>query len=1680
LAGSQGTVTITGLGTSVTVMAEPNEPYGDIAVGFDGTASLTIEDQAIVTATSMDVGINYDLGVTDTVTVDGATLSIADYLTIGNSGTGTVTIEDDATYDGGGLTIGFNAGSTGTLTVTGVGSNIDLSGFFTIGNSGTGTVIVEDGATYDSSGGNIGFNAGSTGTLTVTGVGSNIDLSGFFTIGNSGTGTVIVEDGATYDSSGGSIGNNAGSTGSLTVAGEGSSFSVTGSSNGVSVGFGGDGNLTVEAGATFTSDFLDIANQVGSTGTVVVEGHGTTLTTTTGQYQNISVGFFGTASLTISDQAVVTTTSMEVAINYDPGVTDTLTVDNATLTVTEGLTIGQAGSANAVFEDGANVTAGSLNVATQPGSTGVLTISGPQTTVETSYLSLGSAGSIQLSDGAVLEVASTIENQGTINVDTGIELSTTQLMIDGTVTLQGPGTVLLQGNTDEITGTSSGTLDNESNISGAGAIGDGTTDLSLDNETGGIIDANASGHTLTINIGGNTITNAGTLEATNGGTLDIDSAVDNTGTGSKGIVASGGTVDVDAAVTDTGAASISNNGVLEFQSSVATGQIVTFDDATGTLALADPADVHATLTGLEIGDVIHLTNESVTTGTWNGTALTLNGAATAFTISGLSANDTFFFTSDGHSGTYLTVEAAPAVAISAIDGNDVINASDAAAGVAISGTASDSSISLTGQSITVDILNGSNALADTYTTTIAANGSWTVNVTPTQAHALADGAYTVTANLTNAAVDPSPEASQTIVVDEDQTEQAGLSVVVDGGSTTPIGSAGASVVPFTVSGLASDDSGTLTFSDGTHSVVVTITDGAAVTGTNNTLTTVNLSSLADDTSITSSLSLTDTADNSFTASGNVVTLDQDIGEQAGLSVVVDGGSTTPIGSAGASVVPFTVSGLASDDSGTLTFSDGTHSVVVTITDGAAVTGTDNTLTTVNLSSLADDTSITSSLSLTDTADNSFTASGNVVTVAPPLTTDNWSGNAGDGDWTTTGNWDNGVPGSNSEVNITPSGSIVVTFDSGTPESVYSLTTNSNATLDITGGSLTIGNTSDIGGALDLSGGTLDIAADVSVADLTLNNQSFENSGLSGAGTLTITDSLTWDSASTVYVTIDLASTATATVTNTVYLDATLEVDGQLNVDGSMTLGSGYPGGSPEAEGIIEINSDGTVTVGGGDSIGFSGGTPGGYVDNSGLLAGNAPSSTATVGVTVTNESTGIVEAQAGTLDLQGAITGTGSLQIENGATLELDSTSTNTVMFQGSGETTTLLIESHGTTTPFAIYGGGNALPSADIIDLPNIHFDLGADSYSTDVITVSNGTLAGTVTIDVVGGVDSDNGFTFAEDSSGGTEVYDPAATSTSAIAATIAAAGTLDLNSPSSENVTFAGSTGTLVLDQPANFSGQIENFSGTAPDTAHSDVIDLVGIDYNSAQFSEAYSSKTGVLTVSDGTNTASITFDGFAGTFQFASDGNGGTDIYDPPATASSAGSSVDSSVTTTGNSADGATGTITFADADASSTQTASVTPEGSNYVGTFSLEPVTTSNGDASTGWQFDLSNDQINLAPGQVLTQSYDVNVTDPQNPNLNVNEIVSVSIGGPGNDNFVFHPGIGADTIVNFNPQADTIELDHFANIQTIQELASLITTDSHGDAVIELGHNDSITLPGMNTAQLQAVLHSAVHLH
>ena len=119
----------------------------------------------------------------------------------------------------------------------------------------------------------------------------------------------------------------------------------------------------------------------------------------------------------------------------------------------------------------------------------------------------------------------------------------------------------------------------------------------------------------------------------------------------------------------------------------------------------------------------------------------------------------------------------------------------------------------------------------------------------------------------------------------------------------------------------------------------------------------------------------------------------------------------------------------------------------------------------------------------------------------------------------------------------------------------------------------------------------------------------------------------------------------------------------------------------------------------------------------------------------------------------------------------------------------------------------------------------------------------------------------------------------------ATIGAGATLELGAANSSSVTFTSSTGMLELDQPSTFNGVIFGFTGNGT-LSGSDQIDLKGINFNTVQ--DSYSN--GVLTVTDGTNTAKLDFNGsyVLANFSFASDGKGGTIVYDPPVTAAQEG------------------------------------------------------------------------------------------------------------------------------------------------------------------------------------------------
>ncbi|EPB2923732.1 TPA: Ig-like domain-containing protein [Escherichia coli] len=113
---------------------------------------------------------------------------------------------------------------------------------------------------------------------------------------------------------------------------------------------------------------------------------------------------------------------------------------------------------------------------------------------------------------------------------------------------------------------------------------------------------------------------------------------------------------------------------------------------------------------------------------------------------------------NGNSATatheYSVDSAAPTVTINTIASDNIINASEAAAGVTVSGT----STAETGQTLIVT-LNGTN-----YQTTVQADGSWSLTLPASDLTALANNGYTLTATVSDLAGNPG-SASKGVTVD---------------------------------------------------------------------------------------------------------------------------------------------------------------------------------------------------------------------------------------------------------------------------------------------------------------------------------------------------------------------------------------------------------------------------------------------------------------------------------------------------------------------------------------------------------------------------------------------------------------------------------------------------------------------------------------------------------------------------------------------------------------------------------------------------------------------------------------------------------------------------------------------------------------------------------------------------
>jgi Abnormal spindle-like microcephaly-assoc'd, ASPM-SPD-2-Hydin len=324
---------------------------------------------------------------------------------------------------------------------------------------------------------------------------------------------------------------------------------------------------------------------------------------------------------------------------------------------------------------------------------------------------------------------------------------------------------------------------------------------------------------------------------------------------------------------------------------------------------------------------------------------------------------------------------------------------------------------------------------------------------------------------------------------------------------------------------------------------------------------------------------------------------------------------------------------------------------------------------------------------------------------------NWTGGAGDNQWTTAGNWSTGVvPTSTNAVCIASTFTSTITIGTLASANQTIASLDSGAPLSLTEGPLTISGTATFAAGLSLTGA------------LTLNGTSSmttlgQSSGtLANSSTLTVSGLLTW-SGGTESGTGTTNANGGMTLSSEPFLSGlTLNNAGTANWNGLAFL---------MENGAVFNNKSGATWNHETDSnIQFEGGTTPVF-NNAGTFkkTGGTSSSGGGVGSAITFNNTGTVTGSSGTLFLSnvGVCTGTcaGSWSVASGATLQLGGGATAAAVsgaISGAGTVvfTTGTVNYTGT---YNVTGGTQATSGT-------ANFNSGATPTSVGPINISNGTL--------------------------------------------------------------------------------------------------------------------------------------------------------------------------------------------------------------------------------------------------------------------------------------------------------------------------------------------------------------------
>ena len=238
------------------------------------TKLLGIATTAIVfTATNVAADVNW----TGNVVPDPVTSTSATYLKIGDSADGSMTIDsngsDHDVFSETCMIGGLTAGIKGEVMVSGANSTWDCANSLYVGWKGNGTLDVNRGASVSSFAGSIAVQSDSVSSVTIDGEDSNWTMTTTyqtFSVGGQGYGTLHIQNGGTLSNAVGiKIGDYAGSTGSVVVEGAGATLTADGSSN---IGNNGNGTLEIKDGGLVSTGLTRIGYGSTSKGVVTVDG----------------------------------------------------------------------------------------------------------------------------------------------------------------------------------------------------------------------------------------------------------------------------------------------------------------------------------------------------------------------------------------------------------------------------------------------------------------------------------------------------------------------------------------------------------------------------------------------------------------------------------------------------------------------------------------------------------------------------------------------------------------------------------------------------------------------------------------------------------------------------------------------------------------------------------------------------------------------------------------------------------------------------------------------------------------------------------------------------------------------------------------------------------------------------------------------------------------------------------------------------------------------------------------------------------------------------------------------------------------------------------------------------------------------------------------------------------------